>query len=152
MEKIYQVVYISFATEIFRGEEDIADILALSRDRNAERDVTGLLLHRGEVFLQLLEGPEDEVKKIYGSIASDLRHRNLTILVKQHSDERMFPHWSMAHSSPDEVDLARLDSILPWKQLSQKTLAGETIPPEKIMSLLKAFKYKVNQSDDIFAA
>ena len=49
------VVYVSTASEPM-DDEDLAELLAQSRERNARNDITGMLLYKDSRFIQLLEG------------------------------------------------------------------------------------------------
>lgn len=46
-------------------EQDIAEILEQSRKNNLDSGITGVLLYGGELFMQVLEGPELAVLKKY---------------------------------------------------------------------------------------
>ena len=60
-ERFFFVAYASSASTDFSPEE-LTDLLAVSRARNAAAGVTGLLVYKGGNFLQALEGPEDAVR------------------------------------------------------------------------------------------
>ena len=72
------------------------EILKKSREFNANKNITGCLLFRNNVFLQLLEGKKEDVQNLYQSIKRDHRHTNVTLIIEQDVKERMFPDWSMA--------------------------------------------------------
>ncbi|MGZ2258937.1 BLUF domain-containing protein [Roseobacter sp. A03A-229] len=93
----------------------LANILATSRSRNARNDITGALICRPDVFLQLLEGPEGKVQSTYARICEDDRHVEVTQLVSEAVPERLFPDWAMKHDpavswlwSPVEVHMGAL--------------------------------------------
>ncbi len=73
----------------------LIDILFKARANNAAAEVTGCLICRDDLYLQLLEGPADEVEAIYAKIKADDRHVEVTELVKQPADKRMFGAWAM---------------------------------------------------------
>ena len=54
---MYQLVYVSTASRAM-SDADLNEILDVSRRKNRERDVTGVLLYLDRGFLQVLEGPE----------------------------------------------------------------------------------------------
>lgn len=101
------IAYISSATDRF-DEGRIPDLLARSREKNGDLDVTGLLLYERGHFLQLLEGEADTVEDLFDTIRVDPRHSGCTVLLREPIPERRFPDWSMGFRQrmplPDEHD------------------------------------------------
>jgi hypothetical protein len=90
-----QIVYYSISeTEI--TAQSISDIIEPSRINNTKRNITGCLLYHKKVFLQLLEGDKEAVSKLYKTIKKDKRHSNVTLIIEEDIQERMFPDWNMA--------------------------------------------------------
>ncbi|WP_373489947.1 BLUF domain-containing protein [Parasphingorhabdus sp.] len=81
------------------GFDDAAlnGILMEARRYNAGHDITGALICRPDLYLQLLEGPQDIVESLYQRIAVDNRHLEVELLVSQPVEDRMFPDWAMLH-------------------------------------------------------
>lgn len=75
----------------------LAAILAESRIRNVQHDITGALICRSDIFLQLLEGPVGKVETLFEKIAKDDRHVEVRVLVRSKTEERLFPEWAMKH-------------------------------------------------------
>ncbi len=88
------VAYVSTAAHVLSVEE-LADILAISRERNVRDGITGLLLYHDGSILQVLEGPEPEVRATMARIQQDARHYQITILLDQPIGERAFAGWAM---------------------------------------------------------
>lgn len=76
---IYQLLYVSGAVGR-PTEEEVEQILAVSRRNNAELGVTGMLLYADGAFIQVLEGEESTVKTLSHRISRDPRHRNYMVL------------------------------------------------------------------------
>jgi hypothetical protein len=91
---MYQLVYVSSAANLF-SEEQLKDLLDVSRRNNSGRGVTGLLLYLGGNFIQALEGEELDVMQTHLRIARDTRHRGLITLLQGTVEKRNFPDWSM---------------------------------------------------------
>lgn len=109
---MFQFVYISTAARN-RVEDQVDDILALSRRNNSGAGVTGVLLHRGRRFLQVLEGDRDDVMTTVARIERDPRHIAIVPLSTRETAVREFGDWSMASDrdqSPADV-LARIDLL-----------------------------------------
>ena len=66
-----------------------------ARTNNERADVTGCLICRDDIYLQLLEGPAESVMRIYEKIIHDDRHVEVTKLVNHTVTERMFGEWAM---------------------------------------------------------
>ncbi len=71
------------------------DILTISRARNRRDDITGTLICRADMYLQLIEGPEEALKATYARISADDRHLDIDLLVSRGVTARMFPKWAM---------------------------------------------------------
>jgi hypothetical protein len=76
---------------------EIQRILAWSRASNRRVGISGVLLFNRVRFAQVLEGPPDAVKSLYGHIACDTRHKDVTLLDHGHVSAREFSTWSMAY-------------------------------------------------------
>ncbi|WP_422079616.1 BLUF domain-containing protein [Ulvibacterium sp.] len=93
----YQITYRSEAV-CDVTDSIISDILEISKRNNAKLDITGCLIYKENFFLQILEGEEDLVRKLYFTIKGDTRHENVETLHEGHSEERMFTKWDMAYA------------------------------------------------------
>lgn len=100
---MFQLVYISTAREPI-SDAMLSSILAASRENNARRGVTGLLVAGRTRFLQALEGPEEAVLDLYRHIRNDARHRALVLLTGRAIEQRAFGEWSMACEQGAEGD------------------------------------------------
>jgi hypothetical protein len=88
-----QLIYASrpfgFDQGMFNG------ILMDARRCNERDDITGALIARGDLYLQLLEGPEDKLLAAYQRITDDDRHVEVTSLLRRQIETRLFPGWAM---------------------------------------------------------
>jgi hypothetical protein len=90
---IHQLIYMS---EPFGFEDGILNgILSISRRNNVRDGLTGALVCRRDIYLQLLEGPEAAVEAAYARIKSDDRHLAVVRLLSEPADVRLFPDWAM---------------------------------------------------------
>ncbi|RFZ90966.1 BLUF domain-containing protein [Mucilaginibacter conchicola] len=114
---LYYLIYMSRAAKPM-SDTELDDLLAVAVKNNKELGITGMLLYVDEQsvisqhgrFIQVLEGPEETVKKIYSTINKDERHFHVMELFGYPLKERNFPDWSMGFkrlndtsSVPDEV-------------------------------------------------
>lgn len=92
--ELYRLIYVSYST-LGVNWDDLKDILIKSEQNNAELNLSGLLVVSGNIFLQVLEGPERALNALYAKILLDPRHENPTILSYTPIHERHFSEWSM---------------------------------------------------------
>lgn len=133
---IFQLVYRSTATRYLYPHE-LAALLALSREKNAARQISGLLLYDGGKFLQLLEGAEAEVRSCFDNISRDERHKWISLVMTGPQDKRDFAGWSMAYRDVDMVDPPE-----GWNGFFQEnTSTGELVDTSQIVrGLLLSFR------------
>lgn len=91
---LYQIIYISSANSEL-SEDALLELLSASQKRNAARLITGILLHSDGNIIQVIEGPEAAAKALYEKIATDSRHRGVTLISSQSINRRDFPEFKM---------------------------------------------------------
>jgi hypothetical protein len=102
----FSILYTSKAAKLMT-DEDLLPILEESRSWNNDHNLTGMLLYiEGQFlvrkegkFMQVLEGPEFEVRAIYEKIKNDDRHRNIILLNEMTIEKRNFEKWLMGFES-----------------------------------------------------
>lgn len=132
------LVYVSTAREPMR-EPDLARLLELARERNKRYGITGMLLYKNGRFIQLLEGQEENVQKIFRSIARDERHYDVQLLWSRYAQYREFPDWTMGFQNIDELDPSILKAYTPFLDRDfryEKFLENST----DVHAMLLAFK------------
>ena len=55
--------------------------------------------------MQVLEGPDEAVMSLYEKIASDPRHKAVSIISKEQIQKRQFPAWEMAFTNLDNPSI-----------------------------------------------
>ncbi|GAA3601095.1 hypothetical protein GCM10022223_15960 [Kineosporia mesophila] len=102
---MYELLYISQAV-VDLTETEMEAFLGRSRERNAQADITGILLHihdgpvgdepfRAAFFVQSLEGPQEAVEQTYERIRADMLHTDLTVVHRGQRESRSFAGWRM---------------------------------------------------------
>ena len=91
---MFHIVYVSTATRPFT-DADAEQVLGQARAFNDEHGVTGLLLHVGDTFLQVLEGESDAVEAAYRGAAESSRHSDVLRTPAIPVAGRVFPEWAM---------------------------------------------------------
>lgn len=105
---VMQLIYMS---EPFGYDSAILSaILTTARRNNARHGVTGALICRHDIYLQLIEGEAATIDTLFARICEDDRHLAVTLLNREAVSDRLFPGWAMMHDparswlwSPAEV-------------------------------------------------
>jgi hypothetical protein len=138
---MYYLIYISTAIKLM-NQQELCEILTVSRKNNIQNDITGILLYSEGIFLQALEGSKSSVNEVYSKIEKDKRHKNLIILITGESDNRMFPNWSMAFIPIEPTKMAEIEGYI--NPLKKQLFKGKATT--SAMSILKTFADSNNLS------
>ncbi len=93
-----QLIYTS---RPFGFDEGVLDnILVSARANNSRLGITGALICRADLFMQLLEGPREAVTTTLARILRDDRHVDIAVVHCGDTTDRLFPHWSMRDDPP----------------------------------------------------
>ena len=135
------LAYVSTSVRQFPAPELLA-LLKTSRRNNARAAVTGMLLYKGKNFMQVLEGPEEAVRAVWGRIAADPRHRHMVTVLDTWVPERKFGDWLMGFHNLDDPEV---HSTPGYSEFLNVPLTGEEFAgqPSRAKHLLLAFKLKM---------
>lgn len=97
------------------------DIITTALKRNAQENLTGVLLFENGYFLQAIEGEEGALRSVFESIKDDKRHGDLYCHVDQEIDERSFTNWSMETFRIDNPDIFDTENIGIIRKLYERT-------------------------------
>jgi len=128
-----QLAYISTAVRLM-NDEQLFEILKVARKRNAEHNITGVLLYSEGTFIQALEGDDKAIYEIFDLIERDNRHKNIIKLVDKPLHERNFPDWSMGFAVVDQDRAKEIAGFL--------SSTDEIVSPDNnrtLVSILKTF-------------
>lgn len=118
-DALVHLAYLSTQTQRMSTGELIS-LLAQARSANAERDITGLLLHRNDHFFQVIEGPAEAIARTFADIERDDRHHNIEVLFHEPIETREFGDWRMGFLDLDAVDVSLLkgysDFLERWQE------------------------------------
>lgn len=134
---MHYMVYISAAAYLM-GEEDLKEILEVSRTNNTGRDVTGLLLYHDGNFIQVLEGDKEVVRELYDKISIDNRHAYLHKMLEGTLNQRNFPDWSMGFKGLTSAEFRELNG---YRELDREAYLAPTTgnKDHPVMTLIKSF-------------
>lgn len=90
--KLYQLVYTSARR---CSDADIHDILSSCKKNNPGKNITGILLHSDQRFIQIMEGEKDVLEKLFSTVKEDKRHAGVNLRFFGPVEKRHFPDWHM---------------------------------------------------------
>ena len=90
---LMQLIYAS--TPFGFSNPTLNSILSASRRNNERDNITGALICRADLYLQLLEGPRSAVTSTFHRILGDDRHLDVSLISCADIKTRMFPKWRM---------------------------------------------------------
>lgn len=106
-DELFRITYASTQTSKMSSSE-LIDVLNCARKRNQELNITGVLLHREDSFLQVIEGEKSAVVALFDRIKQDSRHQRIEVLINAPIQEREFSDWQMGFLELDDVDVTLL--------------------------------------------
>lgn len=121
----------------------LAGILVEARCNNKRDEITGALICRHDIYIQLIEGPAAAIDALYARIAVDNRHCEVRLALSSEASERMFPEWEMLDDelpsitwSPEEVADGAIERTTPaalramFEQVASRARARSEALPE----------------------
>lgn len=111
MSDLLCLIYVSTAKTAF-GTEEIAALLEEARTNNAAHGITGLLLYAAPCFMQYVEGPRENVERLFETLKGDPRHRGIIELTRRPREHRAFDAWSMAYGETPAAELEQAQEQL----------------------------------------
>lgn len=135
---MYRLVYVSSATHLF-SKEELMGLLNQARLNNERVGITGMLLYKDGDFLQLIEGEEASVRRLYKTIEADPRHRSTIVLSEEPCQERLFTDWSMGFRDLSDPSLKQMPG---FNQYMNTPALAESLAhhPSDAIQLLEMFK------------
>lgn len=133
--KLSHLIYSSEATTGLVAE-DLTGILEKARVKNAEKLITGMLLHTEGSFFQVLEGEESALVQLFAVISSDSRHTRVTKIIQEPIANRAFGEWTMAFS---DIDSDELEAIAGSNDFFQDGESFSNLKAGRAKKLLAAF-------------
>jgi hypothetical protein len=109
-QSLIHCIYASAATRPMHTIE-LTELLVRARERNAQRGITGMLLHADDSFFQVVEGPTDTADKLFIEIAKDPRHQQVTLVIREPIAKRVFGDWTMGFYAVSGDELRGIEGV-----------------------------------------
>lgn len=107
---------------------ELREVVERARRRNAKLNITGVLLSKGDDVLQILEGSEEGVVRLFNKIRDDKRHSGVVELMRDYGPRRRFENvgmllFDLQTQSPKEV----LQSVLRYSKLDSYLASDDRV-------------------------
>lgn len=131
MTSLKGLMYFSFVDHEL-DHHGLRYIVKRARERNAEIGISGQLHFESGMFLQWIEGTQENVEKVFRYIKRDPHHSGVQVVYEGPIRNRFFGGWDMAFSSNDS-----LQSFLQTNRLSLENPDSSTV--SQLISFLRLF-------------
>jgi len=131
-------MYVSSARQKF-GPPELAELLTRARDKDSRLGITGMLLYKAGLFLQVLEGETTQVRDLYTTIVNDPRHRACSVVQEGAITRRQFSDWSMGFRNLDDSAVKHLPGYTPFME-NPRLFADIKDDPNGCWSVLRVFR------------
>lgn len=161
----YYLIYVSTADHLM-AENELLAILERSRKWNMDHGITGMLIYIEGIFarigsrevyseltgrfMQVLEGSQEEVERIFNCIQTDARHHSIMVLQKSSLSSRNFESWQMGFKSItlDEFKMGSADFDLDQSFASSTQAESSNLP----LQFLKSFYHRGTSPTSLFTS
>ena len=99
-----QLIYTSLATAPL-SDNDILDLLKEAQSNSSKHNITGIQIFFFGLFVQYIEGEDEEIEQLILNIQNDKRNTQFAILEDHESNRRNFPDWSMSYQLYTEIEI-----------------------------------------------
>ncbi len=130
------LVYTSVSTQRM-SDDDLKNMLKKSRKRNEASGITGMLLYLDPFFMQVLEGEDTVISKLFDRIKKDPRHQKASPIYKKSIQKRYFKNWTMGFQKINSENIDGFSDVLqkPNAELLK-------VYPNTVCELLDKFKHE----------
>jgi len=108
------ICYVSTAAPSL-NEKGLSDLYEEAIQKNSEKNITGILLYSDGNFMQIMEGENDALSRLYENIENDSRHHHLVRLIDSEIKHRIFENYSNGFTIINhESEVFKLNLYLNW--------------------------------------
>jgi hypothetical protein len=143
-----QILYLS--SLVTDSREIIRQILEVAARRNAQRNITGVMLYAEGNVLQVLEGEREVLAQTFRSIEADPRHHGIIVLIEKEIPAREFAGWHLGFKHLSAMDMASFPlTSTEFKRHNQVTPSATQV--SDAMALMQTFAEDYRSSPDQLA-
>lgn len=126
-----QIVYASRPLDF--SAPSLLNILLTARQFNTANNVTGALIYRDDLFLQMLEGDSVILRMIMKRIMKDDRHEEINLLMDRSVPSRTFTSWNMYENGLDPTR---------WSRAAVRDKLFQEMPQDEVLALFTRISRK----------
>lgn len=116
----HTLCYISKQKEIL-SSSNLEDLFQFVVKTNTTLNISDVLLHNNNFFLQVLEGDKDSIQDLFAKIRRDQRHHELLLILNQKVENRIFNNYEATFSVlKSKEDIERLNNYLSTNSFKDK--------------------------------
>jgi hypothetical protein len=130
---IAQLSYRSKALQAF-NDDDLSELESAASNNNKKLGVTGIFLYNNGDFFQSIEGPPEQLERVWANILADNRHSITEIQPLSFSSYRLYSGWSMKLFKQKNFYKSSTDIYTPKNKISDLlfNIVREDIWPELV--------------------
>ncbi|WP_313111477.1 BLUF domain-containing protein [Aequorivita sediminis] len=108
----HTICYLSKDHQPMKNSE-LEDLFSQVLEFNNSSNISGILLHNNNFFLQVLEGKKENIQELYATIRKDNRHKDILIVLDQKIENRIFNNYDARFSIlKNKDDIEKLNTYL----------------------------------------
>lgn len=138
MENISCLIYTSIISP-HCTEQEIENIKQISKKKNEQANITGILIYTHRHFMQYLEGSAKNICSLFDKIKADNRHHDMLLCYFSDLEKRVFPSWQMGYKDLAENKLYSKGKNTVIPTISINTLTEMLDDSEDMKEVLQIF-------------
>lgn len=143
---LYTLIYRSQVTFPL-NDEALTHLLKECRQKNSQKNITGILLYGYGFFIQMLEGEEHAVRSLfYDKILIDTRHNRAKVLNEGPALRRLYSEWAMAFHPYDPEAMLGIKGYVDPDQ--QSVFGRNLLSPLKTLEAMELLSMDVNNRNN----
>ncbi|WP_452599807.1 BLUF domain-containing protein [Pontimicrobium sp. MEBiC01747] len=87
------ICYVS-SSDIDLNISDLNELFKTTIKNNTHSKISGILIYKNGNFLQIIEGEENQIDKLYTKICLDARHHGTILIIETKICDRVFDNYS----------------------------------------------------------
>ncbi|SEL06637.1 Sensors of blue-light using FAD [Aquimarina amphilecti] len=108
---LHTISYVSTSAEL--SDFQINELLYITKLKNEDLGITGILMHSDQNFFQIIEGQKKVIKSLYQKIEKDIRHFNLIKILDRSINIPSFTNFQSTYTIVNrEKDYSDLQQFL----------------------------------------
>lgn len=136
---MHTIVYSSQISSKEPIDHLLKNITSVAQKNNYKQEITGVLFFHNNRFLQIIEGPKDELQQLMLKLKKDPRHRHIEILIDEAIENRSFEEWDMDSFNLDSENNFNIENLKEIRDLYKKNFKMNS----EVM--IKLFKKLINE-------